>query len=438
MKLGPALSIRQTSTLAMTSQLLQAIGLLHFNNAELARFLAHEAEKNRFLEVRCKPPRAGQDGPAGHPGLSGGDGVENLAAPSDGLEQHVERQIGLGIRDAGQQRIARVFLAGLEPYGWLGRDVAEIARECGVSTDAAEAVLALLQKFEPAGLFARSLAECLSLQAQNAGVLDEVMSQMLQRLDLVAENDLATLAELCGCDTGAVEARIRRLQTFDPKPGARFAQHDAPIRPPDLIVTRAGKAWRVEFNASTLPEIDVREDLVQDSEARDAFVAQALASARGLKRAIEQRNANTLAVAAEIVRRQIKYFSKADAHLAPMSRKDVALSVALHESTVSRITTGMTMETPVGIVELKQLFCRGLPCRDGGAAVSVAQIRARITEMIGGERPDRPLSDARIASRLKQEGVVIQRRTIAKYRAESGIPSSVARRRSGPARSAPS
>ncbi|WP_212525920.1 RNA polymerase factor sigma-54 [Actibacterium sp. MT2.3-13A] len=446
MNLGSSLEIRQTRTLAMTAQLRQAIGMLQFNNAELRAFVAREVQKNPLLEMRLAggagPGDGARSAASGRAPDTPGPGVRMdmagaiPAAPAS-LVEHVARQIGIAIRDPRRRRIAFAFLEALEPYGWLGRDVGGIAAGCGCTPAEAEEVLSVLQGFEPAGLFARSLEECLRLQAQDQDVLDAVLSAMLARLDLVAQGDLELLAEFCGCAVADVAARLKILRGFDPKPGAAFGGDAQPLRAPDLILSEGANGWRVELNASTLPEVVVREDMVRDRDLRDAFVAEALATARSLKRAIEQRNANTLAVAAEIVRRQGAYLEDPAAHLVPLSLRDVAGAVSLHESTVSRITTGMTIDTPRGLMELRGFFCRGLPGAGEEGAVPVTLIRGRIAEMIRAEAPARPLSDEGITALLRREGIEIQRRTVAKYRAMMGIPGSSARRRTGRARPAP-
>ncbi|MGC9371153.1 MAG: RNA polymerase factor sigma-54 [Paracoccaceae bacterium] len=449
MNLASSLDIRQTRTLAMTAQLRQAIGLLQFNNSELRAYLAREVRKNPLLEMRTTGGSSGADpradrrednaGATGN--LSGPKGTASradmsgaVAAAPDSLVEHVARQIGISITDPGQRRIAFAFLEALEPFGWLGCGIEVVAAECGCTPAEAGEVLEILHGFEPPGLFARSLEECLRLQAQDQGVLDAVMSAMLARLDLVAQGDLDDLAAQCGCDPADVAARLQILRGFNPKPGAAFGGDAQPLRPPDLVLNRGADGWTVELNASTLPEVVVREDMVQDRDRRDSFVAEALASARGLKRAIEQRNANTLAVAAEIVRRQEAFFEDPEAHLVPMSLKDVAGTVSLHESTVSRVTTGMTIDTPRGLMELRGLFCRGLPGAGEDGAVPVTLIRGRIADMIRAEAPGRPLSDERIGALLRREGIEIQRRTVAKYRTLMGIPGSATRRRAARAR----
>jgi len=449
MNLASSLDIRQTRTLAMTAQLRQAIGLLQLNNTELRAFLAREVQKNPLLEMRLADGGAGASKPERRdaPSMPGGALAEGrgggaradmsgaIPAAPDSLVEHVSRQIGISITGPGQRRIAFAFLEALEPFGWLGCGMESVAADCGCTAEEAEEVLEILQSFEPSGLFARSLEECLRLQARDQDVLDAVMSAMLARLDLVAQGDFEDLAAQCGCRSADVEARLKILRGFNPKPGAAFGGDAQPLRPPDLILNRGGDGWRVELNASTLPEVVVREDMMQDRDQRDAFVAEALATARGLRRAIEQRNANTLAVAAEIVRRQEAFLEDPEAHLVPMSLKDVAGAVSLHESTVSRVTTGMTIDTPRGLMELRGFFCRGLPGAGQEGAVPVTLIRGRIADMIRAEAPGRPLSDERIGALLRREGIEIQRRTIAKYRAMMGIPGSAARRRAARARS---
>lgn len=446
MQISSDLSLRQTRKLAMTPQLRQFIGLLRLNNAELGSFLLREIRRNPFLQLRMDVEGARHAADASDPGGrlhsappapgAAGPGAQDqprgdLADAPSGLLEHVTRQIRLEICDPGEQRIAFAFLEALEPYGWLGRSVEEIAAECACSAEDAEEVLARLQQFEPAGLFARSLAECLRIQAREQGILDECLGTVLDRLDLVASGNLQALAGLCGSSVAHVTECVGTLRRLDPKPGLAFSGDTRPLRPPDLILSRGAEGWIVELNASTLPVIVVRDDGVRDKDRRETFVAEALASARGLKRAIELRNASTLAVASAMVRRQSAFLASEAAGLLPLSLKDVAEMVGMHQSTVSRVTSGLTMETPRGLIELRSLLCRGLRGAGAEEAVAVTDVRARIRSMIGSEPPDAPLSDEGITARLKAEGIGIERRTVAKYRYEMGIPSSSHRRRTG-------
>lgn len=439
-----SLEVRQTRALAMTAQLRQAIGLLQFNNAELSRFLARETQRNPLIEVRLGQARSGERSGQDRPGnvavpadgtaAAGRDAQDTLPATSSSLQEHVATQIGLNIHSPEERQIAQAFLEALEPYGWLGAPVSDIAADRDCSEEEAENVLRILQGFEPAGIFARSLGECLRLQAEDQGHLDGVMECLLDRLDLVAEGRTEDLATACGCSTEDVAQRVETLKHFDPKPGASFDADVQPIRAPDLLLRKAADGWSVELNATTLPEIIVHEDRVADTEQRDAFVAEALANARGLKRAIEQRNANTLAVAAEIIRRQEAYLNEESRHVAPLSLKDVAKAVSLHESTVSRVTAGMTIDTPHGLMDLRRFFSRGISGGSGAGGVAITAIKERIAEMIRAEPRNRPMSDEDIGATMRHEGMDIQRRTVAKYRKALGIPTSVKRRREGRAR----
>lgn len=443
MQLTSSLSLRQKRTLAMTAQLRQAISLLRFNNAELQGFLAEQVKQNPFLELRRSA--AGEAGtgagrstiPAAPADTARRQAAERaqdaladrIAGPSAGLADHVSHQIGLAISDPGQQRIAHAFLQALEPFGWLGDSVETVAAEAGCSMAEAEAVLNILQQFEPAGLFARSLAECLRLQAADRGLLSPELACVLDHLDMVGEGDLEALAGICGCNMARLAECLSTLRQLDPKPGLAFGGGGDPIRAPDLVLVEQGGDWLVEMNDSTLPGIVIRDDLVPAAERRATFVAEALASARGLKRAIEQRNASTLAVASEIARRQSAYLCGSAPHPAPLKLQDVAGAVQLHASTVSRITNGMIIDTPRGVLELCSLLPRGLPIAGETDSVATCAVMQRIREMISQEPAGAPLSDARITETLRAGGLQIQRRTVAKYRQLMNIPGSAARRR---------
>jgi RNA polymerase sigma-54 factor len=255
------------------------------------------------------------------------------------------------------------------------------------------------------------------------------MMALLDRLDLVAEGALSALSDACGVAPDEVASRVKLLRSFDPKPGLAFDDPPQPVRAPDLIATRLGDDWTLALNDATLPSITVREDRLCGAEARTRFVAEALASARGLKRAIEYRNANTLAVAAEIIKRQTPFCARRSDDLAALSLRQIADATGLHESTVSRIVAGVAVQTPRGVLALRDLFCRALEGRDGAPQVSIAFVRSRIRTMIEGERRGAPLTDAAIVKRLAGHGVRISRRTVAKYRAQLGLPGAPERRR---------
>ncbi|PQO24136.1 RNA polymerase sigma-54 factor [Rhodobacteraceae bacterium WD3A24] len=426
-----AVQMQQIRALAMTTGLRQAIGLLQYDNLALSRLIAREAARNPAVRLqtataRPPPPRPAGMPPDPRPG-AGADWTGRLAAPAEGLEAHVEREIGLAFRDGRAREIALTFASALEPSGWLGAGVGEVAAAAGCTVAEAKAVLDRLQAIEPAGLFARSLAECLRLQAADRGLLTPVMEIVLDDLDAVARGAHSALARRAGCDEADIGAALRDLRQCDPKPGAAFDAGPAPVHPPDLVVTPHGIAgWKVDHNHATLPHLIVLDpgaDAFADAEAR----REALTSARWLERAVARRNATTLRVAGEVVERQSAYLRDGPARLAPLCFADVAAAVGVHESTVSRVTAGLRMETPRGGVALRDLFSPALPGH-GGAPVSTTAVRHRIAEMIAAEVPERPLSDAAIAGHLRERGIGIARRTVAKYREMLGLPGSAARR----------
>ena len=428
-----SLHLAPKRSLAMTAQLQQAIGFLQLTNRELRERLEREAAANPFLQLRSvEPPRSRgkpSDARVQSAVWRGGENAEDLfTAPSASLAEHVSRQIGLAFSGPDRKRIAFAFLEALEPYGWLGAEVAEVAEACGCSVAEAEAVLARMQQFEPAGLFARSLAECLRLQAADDGALSDSLARLLDNLHLLADGGPEALAEACGGDLSRVQADLGLLRKYDPKPGNAFLDAGTVIRPPDVLLRETADGFAVELNGSTLPELVVR-DAPADGSTGDPDEIASLAFACSLKRAVDQRNANTLAVAAEVVRRQSAFLRDCHARPVPLTLQEVAEAIGVHASTVSRVVNGLTLEAPRGLVEFRQCFTRGLPLAAGDEAISTESVCQKIREMIHREPAARPLSDAAICLALQAEGVMIERRTVAKYRIGMAIPCSSARRR---------
>ncbi|MEX5728178.1 RNA polymerase sigma-54 factor [Rhodovulum iodosum] len=419
LNLAPKLALKQKTNLAMTAQLRQAIAVLQLSNLELLAFLEEAARDNPFIDI-VGPERA--VAPGAGPAPPTGDGLPDNA-PS--LVHHVTRQIELAIADPAARRVALAFVDALEPHGWLGEDVQSIAARCGCPVAEAEAVLEVLQGFEPAGLFARSLADCLRLQARDRGVLSSALDCLLDNLTLLSDGGPGALARRCGCDEKEVRRNLALLRRFDPKPGHAFAVDPLILRPPDVVVRRDGPGWSVTLNRATLPQLRLRDGLGAAAPA----LAAALAEARSLKRAIDQRNASTLAVTAEIVQRQAAYLDGVRPCPGPLSLQEVANALGLHPSTAGRAAAGLTVETPQGVMDLRALLSRAIPATAAGGAVSAREVMHRIQTMIAGEPAERPLSDAKIAAGLQAQGVAIERRTVTKYRLRLNIPGSAARRR---------
>jgi RNA polymerase sigma-54 factor len=332
--------------------------------------------------------------------------------------------------------MAEAFLDALEPSGWLGQPIAAIAERLFVSEEEAEALLLKLQRVEPAGLFARNLAECLRLQAADQGLLTPAFAALLDNLPMLAQADLRGLCRVCGVEMEELKSMLRQVRSFNPKPGATFDATPMPQRAPDLIITRGADGWRVDLNRSTLPTVVVREGEARRLSTRrveaNAYVAERLSVARWLSRAVEHRNQTTLKVGAEVVRRQTEFLEHGASRMRPMVLREVAEAIGVHESTVSRVCSGMLIATPQGTFPLKSFFSAALASREGdaGEAGSASAVRHRIQKLIATENPEDPLSDDAIARIIGQEeGVHLARRTVAKYRDQLRIPSSVDRRR---------
>jgi RNA polymerase sigma-54 factor len=339
--------------------------------------------------------------------------VDTAAAAAPSLIAHVMAASDRRITAAPQRRIALQFIEALEPSGWLGRPVADIARDAGCSLAAAEEVLALLQQGEPRGLFARSLAECLHLQAVEIGADDAIMGVILAHLDLLAEGDTAALARRARVSETAILARLRVIRGFNPKPGSAFLQGTAPVREPDLVARKIDGAWQVALNRSSLPAVTLSSDRQ----------APGRAEARALIAMIAERNSTLLRVGQDVLWRQAAALETGLGAVVPMRMADIAAATDLAESTISRVVAGTAVDTPRGTWWLRHLFSR-----DMGDGLSAVALRDRLAGLIAAEDPARPLSDDALARSLSDGSTRVARRTIAKYRGLLRIPAAHARR----------
>lgn len=426
---------RQTVTLSLQTR--QAIALLSMSNLDLTAHAESIAHDNPFLEV-IRPDPAPSFAPSATRGRPAeGEGVEALADPAGpSLYAHVLASAHALCPDRTQARIAFALCEAIEPTGWLIDDLGNIARRLEVSEPDVEACLLTLQQIEPAGLFARSLTECLALQARRAGCYDEAMAALLMHLPLVARREWERVAAQTGLARDILQQSFARLRGFDPKPGLAWdcATPD-PVALPDLIVRRDSSGWHVELNQSTLPTIrvdaaaadEMLTQLAGDDISR-RYIQKARSAARWLHRATEGRNRTVLRVAAETLRRQRACLDEGMRCLQPMTLRDVADALGLHQSTVSRITATAMITLPGGTMRLKSLFSTGIKSTSG-QDVSAKVLQLRIQDLIAQEDPREPLSDAAITKRVSVSGVHLARRTVAKYRGQAGLPGAAARRR---------
>ena len=426
----PGLRPELRPTRAITRQLLQAIELLQMSNMELSAYVEREIERNPFLD-REEGYAFGAGDSGFSAGAASGDEVGSIAADGATLRDHLVSQIRLEFRGSPERRIALRLVELLDENGWLTEDLEAVAAALGCEVRDVERVLARCQDLDPPGIFGRSLAECLALQLREKGRLDPPMRTLLDNLDLLARRDFAGLRRLCAVDDGNLSRLVREIRGLDPRPSARFEREVAQPAIPDAFVRRRNGVWRVELNGGALPRILLNRPYYAEmrgqarSEREREYFSDRLRSANWLVRSLRQRAETILRVAAELVARQEAFFDHGAARLRPMTRRDLAVAVGLHESTVGRAVANRYLGTDRGVFEMKYFFTTAV----GDAARSSEAVRFRIRRLIDEEEPETVLTDDRIVGILGREGIDIARRTVAKYRDAMRIPSSAQRRR---------
>lgn len=315
-------------------------------------------------------------------------------------------------------------------------ELVEIADNLGVSENRVFSVVTQLQTFEPTGVFARSLSECLTLQLRDAGALDTAMQALVDNLELLAKHDLTELMKLCEVDKEALMERIKRLKSLAPKPGLAYGGEMAAAIEPDVFIRETPQGgWAVELNSDTLPRVLVDNRYYNEiaalggDEQTKEFMSECHANANWLVKSLDQRARTILKVASEIVKQQDGFFAYGIDHMRPLNLKTVADAIEMHESTVSRVTSNKFMSTPRGMFELKYFFGASIPSLGGGEAHSAEAVRHKIKILIDEETAESIKSDDKLVTLLRDQGIYIARRTVAKYREALGIPSSVERRR---------
>ncbi|HEU0098762.1 MAG TPA: RNA polymerase factor sigma-54 [Allosphingosinicella sp.] len=483
MSIGPRLDLRQSQSLVMTPQLQQAIRLLALSNLEVESFIAEEIERNPLLEagageeapaaeapveVPDEAPAADAfgsgdapldldvndenlhqdsasdralDGGLGMEGLGGGGGYEgeatdfdSFAADEVSLHAHLLAQAGERLSGA-DLLIAGQIIEQIDETGYLLASTLDLAGRLGVALAEVERVLAMVQTFDPTGVAARSLAECLALQAKEADRYDPAMARLIDNLDYLAKGNFSALKRICGVDDEDLGDMVRELRAYDPKPGCRFAgseRVEAAI--PDVFVARRGFGWAIELNSATLPRLLVNRryyaELTGGADRRSkAWLSECLASANWLMKALDQRARTIVRVCSEIVKQQDGFFRHGVAQLKPLTLRQVAEAIGMHESTVSRVTSNKYLSCDRGLYELKYFFTSGIQSNDGGDAVSAEAVKSHIKALIAAEEPHAILSDDQLVELLRAKGFDIARRTVAKYREAIGLGSSVQRRR---------
>jgi RNA polymerase sigma-54 factor len=355
------------------------------------------------------------------------------------LRDHLLEQLNTEIEDPKDRMIGAALIEMMEPSGYLSDGAetpAQIAEALGIPVAQVEAVLFRLQRFDPAGILARNLAECLALQLQDRNRFDPAMAALCANLNLLAERRFSDLTRICGVDAADLADMIREIRALNPKPGDLF--ESAPAAPviPDILMRPArGGGWAIELNSETLPRVLVNRRYYSEvshtcrTAADREYLAERLNAANWLVRSLDQRAQTILKVAAEIVAQQEEFFKHGISRLKPLVLRNIAEIIGMHESTVSRVTSNKYISTPRGMFELKFFFSTAIQRSDGGESFAAEAIRHRLKTLIDAEDPKNILSDDTLVEQLQGEGMDIARRTVAKYREQLGIPSSVQRRR---------
>ncbi|MEC9342346.1 MAG: RNA polymerase factor sigma-54 [Pseudomonadota bacterium] len=365
-----------------------------------------------------------------------GNPLEAFAAADRTLGDHLRDQLATGFSGPLDRFIAEEIVGSIDEDGYLRRPLEDIASRLGTSLVAVEDILARIQRFDPPGIAARDLAECMRLQLVERDRFDPAMQALVGNLELLARRDFPALMRLCGVDRDDLADMVGEIRRLDPRPGARFATEPVQTVVPDVVVSpRADGGWSVELNPETLPRVLVdrhyHAEVAQFCRREEdrAFITDCLQNANWLEKSLDQRPQTILKVATEIVKQQDMFLAFGVEHLKPLNLRTVADAISMHESTVSRVTSNKYMLTGRGLFEMKYFFTAAIAATGGSDAHSAEAVRHRIRQLIDAEQADRVLSDDAIVDILRGAGIDIARRTVAKYRESMHIPSSVQRRR---------
>ncbi|MBF0158829.1 MAG: RNA polymerase factor sigma-54 [Magnetococcales bacterium] len=493
MSLGLELKLRMGMHLVMTPQLQMAIRLLQMSSLELTDYLQEELDRNPLLEREDEEEGGfdslassdsselafGDEGAANQAALpfdhdgapdnfedepvattqlegdlpnidaqwsdiydtSGSDHfdgdesppLENMLSRAGSLTDHLTWQLGLSVFNERERLLGGVIIDAIDDNGYLTTPLMSLAELANASMDEMEDALVLVQSLEPAGVAARSLAECLSLQLKNMGMAKAPYTTLLEHLDDLARRDFRKLGRLLKLSEEELAGVVAVIQSLNPKPGLEFGSDQTRYIAPDVFVRKQNGEWVCEINADTVPKLRLNR-FYQNAIDRNLpeqdkrFLIENTRSAQWLLKSLEQRSSTIYRVAESIVRFQKDFLEYGAEYLKPLILKDVAEDIGVHESTASRVTSNKFMHTPRGIFELKYFFSSSLNASDAGDNLSAEAVKYKIRRLVDSESTRRPYSDEALAKFLKAQGVIVARRTIAKYREAMGIPSSSRRK----------
>ncbi len=364
-------------------------------------------------------------------------GLDQTLEGEENLHDYLSRQMVVVFEGAAERLVATHIIDAVDESGYVSPDIVnDVSERLGATPGSVEAILMSLQTLEPSGVFARSLSECLAIQLKDQDRYDPAMQALVENLELLAKREMSTLKRLCAVDQDDMADMVREIRTLNPKPGLEYGNQDVQPVVPDIFIQKSQAGmWIVELNSDTLPKVLVNSqyvselsDLEGDKEAK-AFVSDCMSNANWLVKALDQRARTILKVSTALVKKQQPFFEHGVRYLKPLTLKDIAEEIDMHESTVSRVTNNKFLSCPRGMFELKYFFTSAISAADGGDAHSAESVKFRLKELIDAEDPRKILSDDKLVVMMKAEGIDIARRTVAKYREALRIPSSVQRRR---------
>src|SRR5438445_9723524 len=483
MAMEARLSLRQSQRVVMTPLLQQAIQLLQLSTLELQEVVNKELLENPLLEeVTPDTPETPADAPvsADTPpaptveqlstdppptserqtdelpfdfnaimSAAGDDDheerslvsqedrddlpFENIVRNQASLADHLEEQLRFASEDAAVRRIGTQIIGNLDEAGYLRAENEEIAQRCGATTEEVARVLTLVQGFDPPGVAARSIQECLLLQLKRDPLPDPVSVEIIEaHFDDLSRRRYPDIARALKLPVDRIMESVEEIMGLEPKPGRRFGGNDSRYIVPDVYVYKLGSHYTIVLNEDGVPRLRVTslyEALLKNSGVDEArqYVEQKLRSALWLIKSVDQRQRTLRKVTQSIVKFQRDFLDRGLPHLRPLSLRDVGEDIGMHESTISRVTTNKYVETPQGLFELKFFFHSGIASGDGEMVSSVS-VKKMIQDLLAAEDPAKPQSDQEVAQALQKRGLTIARRTVAKYREELGILPSHQRR----------
>ena len=481
MKINQQIKIKQNQSIVMTPQLQQAIKLLQLTNIELAEYVENAKLENPFIkeDLNIKkiatndkktfdvvenakqnedPLKVNSDLEMNNSfdthisektfeqnkntiknnfeskSTSLSEVIENTVSNKISLKEYLTNQIRLSF-EKKDQSFAISLIDYLHPSGWLVHPVEEIAEELNRPVNYINEIIKNLQSLEPIGIFARSLSECLKIQLQEKGILNNEYHILIDNLSLITKGKIKTLIKMCEIENDKIIHMLNIIKTLNPKPAENYNNEPLRISEPDIIVTKTNKGWKIDLNKSTLPTIKLDEDYITEisnlnlGEDDNNFTTNKIGEAKWLQKAVDQRNKTILKVSSVILQKQMGFFKHGFSHMKPLILKDVADAIGMHESTVSRVTNSKLILTEWGLFSLKEFFSASIPSSEESDKHAASAVREALKKLISSEVSNKPLSDEKIADVLSDQGIDVARRTVAKYRDMLNIPSSAERKR---------